>query len=117
MKLKYVIVLVTIIVSTTGFSQDEHFIDAFYLGYDKEVETYSFEDPDGVNIEFSKINSDVLKKYDLISQKYIDQAFRITYTVKELADDEDYSEEYSIIFLKPTELERNEDLDDEFEEE
>lgn len=117
MKLKIIIILAAMIVSSAGFSQDERNLKAFYLGYDDEYQTYSFEDADGVNTEFNKVKSDVLKKFDLTTPKFVDQAFMITYTVKELGDDEDYYEEYTIISLKPTDLERNEDPEEEFEEE
>jgi hypothetical protein len=117
MKLKYLIVLAVMIVSTAGLAQDEQKLKAFYLGYDKEYQIYSFEDADGVNVEFTKVKSDVLKEYDLLSLKFIDQAFSLTYTVKEIGDDEDYSEEYTLIFLKPTVLERKETPEEEYDEE
>lgn len=111
MKTKFLIMLVAMFVSTLAMAQ-ERTLKAFYLGYDKESEVYSFEDADGTNIEFTKVESDVLKKFDLRTPELVDEAFLITYTVKEIGDDEEYSEEYRIIFLKQTVLERNQESDD-----
>ena len=115
MKLKYLITLAVLIISTAVTAQEELNLKAFYLGYNKEYQIYSFEDPDGTSIDFTEVKADVLKKYDLLSPKYIDVAFNITYLVKELGDEDDYTEEYTIIFLKPTVLERNENPEDEDE--
>jgi hypothetical protein len=117
MKLKYFIILIAMIISTAGLAQEEQNLKAFYIGFDKEYKTYSFEDADGVNTEFSKVKSDVLKKFDLLSPRIIDQAFMITYTVKEIEEDGDYIEEYTIIFLKPIELERNEESEEDYDDE
>jgi hypothetical protein len=113
MKLRYLITLAVLIISTAGIAQEEQNLKAFYLGYNKEYKVYSFEDADGANIEFTEVKAEVLKKYDLLSPKFIDQAFNITYLVKELGDEDDYTEEYTIIFLKPTVLERNQAAEDE----
>lgn len=113
MKARYLIILITILISSTGFSQEKQVLKAFYLGYDKEYKTYSFEDADGSSIEFTEVKADVLKQYDLISPKLIGKAFEIIYLIKENDDDE----EYIIISMKPTELKKNENSDDEEDEE
>jgi hypothetical protein len=116
MKLKYLIILAVMFISTAGFSQEKLNLKAFYLGFNKEYQAYLFEGVDGVTIEFTKVDNAVLKEYDLLSPKFIDQAFSITYTVKVIDEDEDYSEVYTIVLLKPTVLEKTEDLEYEEEE-
>ena len=101
------------IISTAGVAQEKN-VKAFYLGYDQEFQTYLFEDADGVNIEFNNVKNEVLKQFDLTSPKFVDQAFLITYLTKEIENEEEYYHENTIIFLKPTVLERNEVLEEEY---
>ena len=117
MKLKYLIVLMAMSISIAALAQKEQNLKAFYTGFDKEYEIYSFEDADGITVEFANVKSDVLKQFDLLSTKFIDKAFIITYTVKEAGDDEDSYDEYTIISLKSTVLKRNEQPEEDFEEE
>ena len=110
MKTKYLIILVAMFVSTIAIAQ-ERTLKAFYTGYDDESELYSFEDADGNYIEFNTVKSDFIKKFNLETPEFVDEAFLITYVVKSIGDedDEDYSEELTIVKLQPTVLKRNEE--------
>jgi hypothetical protein len=116
MKIKYIVVLIGIFFTSIGFAQEKT-LKAIYTGYDKENNIYSFEDADANLIEFNHVKSDILKKYNLNTPEFIDQAFLITYTVKEIEDEDDSYEELTIINLKPTELVRNENPDDDDDDE
>ena len=102
-------------ISTAGLAQEKLNLKAFYLGFDKEYQSYSFEAVDGVNTEFTNVLDAVLKEYDLISEKLIDKPFSIIYTVNKSQEDEDSYEEYTIISLKPTVLFRVENDEEEEE--
>lgn len=116
MKLKNIIILVVMFISTAGFSQEKLSLKEFYMGYDKEYETYSFEAVDGVNTDFVGVLEAVLKEYDLLSEKFINKPFSITYTVKKSDDDGEEYVEYTIVSLKPTSLIRVENDDEEDDE-
>ncbi len=82
MKTKFIIILIMISISSIGFAQTE-FVEAFYMGYDKENQLFSFEDIDGNYLEFNTVSSNMLEKFDLKTPEFIDEAFRITYITKE----------------------------------
>lgn len=117
MKLKNIIILVAMFISTAGFAQEKLSLKAFYMGYDEENQTYSFEAVDGVNTEFTNVLDAVLKEYDLMSEELIDKPFSIIYTVNKSQEEEDVYEEFTIISLKPTVLFRVENDEDDDEEE
>jgi hypothetical protein len=110
MEKKYVLILVAMFISTLSIGQ-ELTLKAFFMGFDNEYQSYSFEDADGVTVEFDKVNSKVMKKFNLDTQEFLDEAFLITYTIIEIAiedeDSEDLQEESSIIKLKPIRLKKN----------
>jgi len=104
-------ILVLVFISLVGFAQEKT-MKAFYAGYGEESHVYSFEDADGNYIEFKSVSSDVLKKFDLKKSTFVEKAFTITYTSKEVKDEDGESyEEYTITNLQATTLERNEESD------
>lgn len=87
-------------------TQDKTTIEVTYDGYYEGV--YSFttitddEDDFGETIEFENISDEILKKYDLNSETFVDEEFTITY-IKEIDDDGDYEfVTYKLIDIKKT---------------
>ena len=111
MKIKYLLVVMAMIIASVGFSQ-ERTLKAFFTGYDEYFEMYSFEDKDGDYIEFYKIDSEVLKKFNLNALKFINEEFTITYITEEIGE-----EENKITKLERTGLKRNDEQEYEDEDE
>lgn len=109
--MKSILLVIGIFISTLTFAQDNK-MSAFFNGYDKEYNIFSFEDADGSSIDFNEVKGDVLKKFDLKSEKFKGQAFIITYIVKEIDEDGEVYEENIITSLVETKLERNQESDE-----
>jgi hypothetical protein len=110
MKTKYLIIIIGVMFfSSIGFAQKRN-VKAFYVGYDDDTQVYYFEDIDENFLEFNKVKSKVLKKFDLNTLEFVDEAFLITYIIERIGDEEedDYYEGATIIKLKLIELVRNE---------
>lgn len=101
MKTKILIILVSMFISSVAIAQEKT-VKAFYTGYDEESQSYSFEDAEENYIEFQKVKSELIKKFKLKTAEFVNEAFLITYIVKEVGDDDDTYEEYSIVKLQPT---------------
>lgn len=111
-------IYLALVVLMFGFSSQfgqERNLKAFYVGYDKLTEMYSFEDIDENLIEFNKIKNKVLKKFDLKTSEFVGQAFKITYIIEVIEDEENeyYFGQATITKLELIELERNKDPDEE----
>ena len=101
---------VFLILSVVGFAQSEKLeVKAFYEGYEDGV--YYFENEYGESYEFISCLKNVLKEFDLKSDKLVAQAFLVTY--KQLNED-DEEEELEIIMIKKITLEKIEFEDEDF---
>jgi hypothetical protein len=99
--------------ATTAVAQSKNLeIKAFYEGY--EGKTYFFEDQYGESYEFTTCAIEVLKEFELKTEKSINQAFLITYL--QPIEYEEYAEleilKLKVIALKKVEIEE-EDYEDE----
>ncbi|MCO6500523.1 MAG: hypothetical protein J5I47_09130 [Vicingus serpentipes] len=111
MKLRYLMILMLMVITSVGFSQEKT-MKAFYSGYDEDSHMYSFEDADRNYVEFKSVSPEVLKSFKLKTSELIEKAFIITYTAKQVKDEDgEIYEELSITKLQPTTLERNEEAD------
>lgn len=109
-QMKTIIFLSAFLLSTAIYAQNKT-LKAFYEGYD---DTYLFSDADGMYTEFQGLDEKLLKEFDLKGEGLIGKAFLITYTTSEEKDDEGFEFEYNkIISLKPIQLERNEEAEEE----
>jgi hypothetical protein len=110
MKKKSIIMVIGILISVVSFGQVKT-MKAFYLGYESDMKVYSFEDQNENYVDFTHVNDDVLKKFDLKVEKHIDSAFLITYTITGVGekDSEDYYEELKITKLKSIVLKKTVD--------
>jgi hypothetical protein len=113
MKTKYITILVAMFISSISIAQNNT-LKAFFIGFDKEYQTYLFEDADGSTIEFNKVSSNVLKKFNLNTPEFVDEAFLITYTTLEIEDEDsdDLQEENTITKLELTLLKKNKNSDE-----
>jgi len=99
--------------ATTAVAQSKNLeIKAFYDGYD--YETYFFEDQYGQSYEFTTCAIEVLKEFELKTEKSINQAFLITYL--QPIEDEEYAE-LEILKLKIITLEKIEFDEEDYEDE
>ncbi len=90
----------------SGVNQDKTTVKVIYDGYYEGI--YSFttitddEDDFGETLEFDNVSDELLKKYDLNSETFVDEEFTITY-IKEIDDDGDYKFiTYKLIDIKKT---------------
>lgn len=107
MKIKYLLVVMAMFIASVGFSQEKT-LKAFFTGYDEDYKIYSFEDENGEYFEFYKIESEVLKKFNLNTQKFVDEEFIITYITEE-------EDENKITKLEKKVLKKDDDQDEDDE--
>ena len=114
MKKKSIIMVLGILLSIISFGQTDT-LKAFYSGYESDMKIYTFEDQYGNYVDFSHVSADVLKKFDLQTEKHDGAAFLITYTITGIGekDSEDYYEELKITKLKSITLKKTLDEDEE----
>jgi uncharacterized protein YegL len=114
MKKKSIMMAIGILVSIVSLGQ-VHTLKAFYSGYEVDMKVYTFEDQNETYVDFTHVNNDVLKKFELQTEKNVGSAFEITYTITGVGekDSEDYYEELKITKLKSIVLKKAVDEDDE----
>jgi hypothetical protein len=89
----------------------------FYLGYDSGSKVYVFVGVDGEYYEFAEVEAKVLNKFDLRSNSLEGKAFNVSYTSKELQDEDGYDyEELILVDLQEIDLKREEPDDEDDEE-
>jgi len=87
--------------------QKEKTIIATFSGYEEGV--YSFSNSDDEVFEFEKINANILKDFDLKSEKYLNKKFKITYKEETIKVEEDGNEEeYEVWTITKLELVKQE---------
>ena len=82
-----------------SFNQDLT-IEATFDGYEEEV--YYFTVNDEESYEFQDIEESILKKYDLKSDKFIGENFKITYKI--VSEIDEFEDEYSTYIITNLEL-------------
>jgi hypothetical protein len=114
MKKKSIIMAIGLLISVVSFGQVKT-MKAFYSGYEADMKVYSFEDQNETYVDFTHVNNDVLKKFDLQGEKHVGSAFLITYTITGVGekDSEDYYEELKITKLKSIVLKKTVDEEEE----
>ncbi|MFT6717581.1 MAG: hypothetical protein ACJA0Q_002238 [Saprospiraceae bacterium] len=114
MKKKSIIMVFGILVSIVSLGQ-VHTLKAFYSGYEVDMKIYTFEDQNETYVDFTHVNNDVLKKFDLHAEKHVGSSFLITYTITGVGekDSEDYYEELKITKLESIVLKKTVDEDEE----
>lgn len=109
MRTKAIFVLCVMAVSFLSFTtgnQEVLSAVATYDGYEYEEYNFSIagaDDEEDSYIYFSKISSDILKSYDLKSEKLVGEKFKITYEIipsTETEDGEFTDESYVLKSLK-----------------
>ena len=75
-------------------------VEATYNGY--MGGNYTFVDADGSVYEFSEIDSEAAKKYDLDAEDFVGKDFTVTYTIDTAFDEND--DEYDIYVIVDLEL-------------
>lgn len=98
----------------TSFAQNLK-VKAYYSGYDKELDIYSFDSESGDYLEFEEINPDILSKYAL-KTKEAGKAFSLEYTIKNVEDEDgEEVEVYKLLKLAPTTIINKEEEDEDEE--
>ncbi|WP_420573654.1 hypothetical protein [Kordia sp.] len=97
---------ITIIISTVAVffmtTYQNTTVEATYDGYEDGV--YYFTDSNDETLEFQEVDKNVLKVYDLMSKKFENKNFNVTYkTVEEEDEEGDSYTTYVITALKLTE--------------
>ncbi len=87
-----------ILTSTVLFAQSTQTLTAQFQGYDGEV--YMFADGEDF-YDFHSCAKTVLTTYDLTSEEFVDEVFKISYTIK---TDEDGDETWNIQKLEVIEI-------------
>jgi hypothetical protein len=110
-----VILIILVLMATKSTQAQAATTKAFFDNYDSE--TFYFEEPDGMIWEFSNVSKDLIEKHKLKTTDSHGKAFEITYTVKIEIEEEGFEYEvYTIVSMKPIQLERQIEEEEEWEE-
>lgn len=83
-------------------NQETKTITATFDSYEDDI--YYFSKANEEYYSFEKINKDVLKKFDLKSDKYINKKFKITYKEELQSEDDEDIDDYEVLRIVKLEL-------------